>query len=702
MRIFTIFFTLVFFCAGVFGSVTVSVNGTNYTIPQTNEKGWGTNVTTWIQNISQFTLQPSGGTFTLTAEVDTGATYGFKVPYIKTQTTTPATAGVLRLAKTDVIDWRNNANGANLPLGIDSSDNLTFNSVIVPTATSATVQDSTFRIYDDGDNTKKIAFQASGITTGTTRSLTVPDADITLVGTAATQTLTNKTWAIGSNTFTGQLTVPNGGTGAATLTNHGVLLGQGTSAVAITAAGSSGQLLASAGASSDPGWTTPTYPTSSGTAGKFLRSDGTNNVYTTMTHPDTAATGSILNASGTNVLAATVTPTIGLAGTSTGTIGLSGVTSGVVTVQPQSAAGTYNFNLPITAGSSGTVLTSAGGGSSPMTWSSVLTNPMTTAGDIIMYDSSAIRRVTVGSLDITNCSLAGTVASNALTIALKDAAGNDPSATSPCAIPFRNATAATGTYAVVLATAATSVVVSNGSALGCTASVACQLHIYAINNAGTIEIGVIGQGMLDEGTVQSSAAEGGAGGADTVGVLYSTTTRSSKAIRLLGRMTITPGASFAWSAGPTEISNVPFRDSRFTDWVSYTPTGAWSSNVTYTGKWRRVGDSMEVLANVAVTGVPTNAVFTITIPTGFTIDTNKIPVTGSAGAYPTFGNVLFVHATSGYPGYVVYNNTTSVYAGPFLSNGTYVQVDNTSTTVPFVWANGDTVTIRFTVPIVGW
>ena len=40
--------------------------------------------------------------------------------------------------------------------------------------------DSTFRISDDGDATKKVAFQLSGVTTGTTRTLTVPDASGTI------------------------------------------------------------------------------------------------------------------------------------------------------------------------------------------------------------------------------------------------------------------------------------------------------------------------------------------------------------------------------------------------------------------------------------------------------------------------------------------------------------------------------------------
>lgn len=172
--------SLLTYVAPAFAAVTVTVNGASHTIPQTNEKGWGNNVTAWIQSISSNTLQPSGGTFTLTAEVNTGATYGFKVPYIKTATATPSTAGVLRLAVSDSVGWRNNANGGNLLLSVDGSDRLTFNSVLVPTATAASVQDSTFSIYDNGDATKLIAFQASGITTGTTRTITVPDANVNL------------------------------------------------------------------------------------------------------------------------------------------------------------------------------------------------------------------------------------------------------------------------------------------------------------------------------------------------------------------------------------------------------------------------------------------------------------------------------------------------------------------------------------------
>jgi len=64
------------------------------------------------------------------------------------------------------------------------------------------VNASVVRFADGTDATKKLALVLSGITTATTRSITVPDADFTLVGAALTQTLTNKTITIADNALT--------------------------------------------------------------------------------------------------------------------------------------------------------------------------------------------------------------------------------------------------------------------------------------------------------------------------------------------------------------------------------------------------------------------------------------------------------------------------------------------------------------------
>ncbi len=72
------------------------------------------------------------------------------------------------------------------------------------------------------------------------------------------------------------LEVAAGGTGVATITDHGIIIGRATAAVEATAAGSAGQVLQSGGASSNPVYSTATYPSTSGTSGNVLTSDGTN------------------------------------------------------------------------------------------------------------------------------------------------------------------------------------------------------------------------------------------------------------------------------------------------------------------------------------------------------------------------------------------------------------------------------------------
>lgn len=149
-----------------------------------------------------------------------------------------------------------------------------------------------------------------------------------------------------------------------------------------------------------------------------------------------------------------------------------------------------------------------------------------------------------GGSEHSNCTLAVSASAGALTIALKDVSGNDPSAANPCIINFRSATGTTGTTSALSVTAATSVVISSGSTLGVTSSTAFRIWVVGFNDGGTFRLGAINCTTysagavsvypLDDSVLESSTAEGGAGAADSAGVIYTGTAVTAKASRILG------------------------------------------------------------------------------------------------------------------------------------------------------------------------
>ncbi len=146
---------------------------------------------------------------------------------------------------------------------------------------------------------------------------------LTLGGTPTTALLQATSLTLG---WTGTLAYSRGGFGAAITAAAGGIFYSGVSSGALTAAGTSGQLLQSAGASA-PGWTTNTFP-STDAKGDILYASATNTIggltigstgniltvaaglpaWTTATYPATATgTGTLLRANGTNWIASTST-----------------------------------------------------------------------------------------------------------------------------------------------------------------------------------------------------------------------------------------------------------------------------------------------------------------------------------------------------------------------------------------------------------
>lgn len=159
------------------------------------------------------------------------------------------------------------------------------------------------------------------------------------------------------------------------------------------------------------------------------------------------------------------------------------------------------------------------------------------------------------SLTLGNLAIATSVAANALTISIKTKASSDPSSGDPVNISFRNATNATGTYTVRTVSAALSMTVSSGSTLGHANATAEPIYVYAIDNAGTVELAV-STTLFNTSLVVNTT--GGTGNSRTT--LYSTTTRTGVPIRLIGKLISTQTTAGTWAANVSSITLQPIQD----------------------------------------------------------------------------------------------------------------------------------------------
>lgn len=128
-----------------------------------------------------------------------------------------------------------------------------------------------------------------------------------------------------------------------------------------------------------------------------------------------------------------------------------------------------------------------------------------------------------------------------------------------------------------------------------------------------------------------------------------------------------------------------------TPWVAFTPT--LNSNTSVAGNqawWRRVGDSMELRYATSYNGVGANSTYTASLPSGPQIDTGKLALSNTLG----YGDAMwFDNGVGWFSGSVILFSATSLSVQMHGSGSNF----NTNTT-----ANLDNISMNVTFPITGW
>lgn len=84
-------------------SFSVVLNGTSYSLPEVNDINYGDEVNTYLEAIADECLQPTGGTFTLTDNVDFGSSYGISAAYFNVSSILSVTDATLTAESPNVV-----------------------------------------------------------------------------------------------------------------------------------------------------------------------------------------------------------------------------------------------------------------------------------------------------------------------------------------------------------------------------------------------------------------------------------------------------------------------------------------------------------------------------------------------------------------------------------------------------------------------
>lgn len=273
---------------------SITFNNAIYIIPDVGESNWGQNLTNYFVAIPQGCYQLSGGTAPLTADLSFGTNFGLFAKYLTSVTAHPSATGVIRLANTDAVSWRNHANGADLPLSVDTSNNLLWNGDIISTSSTGPVLSIT------GTSNEITASAATGNVTLSIPSTFIGPGSIaattTLAGTTVTLSATTNQILLGTTQVitlsstapasSQTYTIPDAGSAANVVLDHGAYTIAGTWGFSnsITLASSKAVILTDDSthtvtlkATNSTTSYTFSLPTTSGTNTYFLQTDGSGN-----------------------------------------------------------------------------------------------------------------------------------------------------------------------------------------------------------------------------------------------------------------------------------------------------------------------------------------------------------------------------------------------------------------------------------------
>lgn len=163
-------------------------------------------------------------------------------------------------------------------------------------------------------------------------------------------------------------------------------------------------------------------------------------------------------------------------------------------------------------------------------------------------------------------------------------------------------------------------------------------------------------------------------------------------MRLILYVASTSSSAYALKLDASVAPSTYVYGTPITDWQSYTPTLSGAPGTT-SGRYRRVGDSVEVKIAAALTGAATTTI-RVTYPTDAQPDAAKLP--NGATNYFTYGTVTLYDASAN----IIYLGSPYIATGAFQIYG-----QGTSTwgsAVPIAYANGDYIQYEVTYPVLGW